>query len=117
MRREAEAMRVIEEMDESKIDTELQLALTLSPAEREKSLDLDVGYDKAFREWELIVKYSEDLEGIGRDLSAIVTPLLNEYAIIRIGEDRISELVEYPEIEWKESVHPVFQHCDIHPIS
>ena len=28
MRREAEAMRVIEEMDESKIDTELQLALT-----------------------------------------------------------------------------------------
>ena len=99
---EVKVMHVIEEMDDCKIDTELQLALTLSPAEREKSLDLDVGYDKAFREWELIVKYSGDLEGIGRDLSAIVTPLLNEYAIIRIREDRISELVEYPEIEFVE---------------
>ena len=63
---EVKVMHVIEEMDDRKIDTELQLALTLSPAEREKSLDLDVGYDKAFREWELIVKYSGDLERIGR---------------------------------------------------
>lgn len=89
-------------MDNQKVDTELQLSLQLSPGERSRSLDLNVGYDTGFQEWELIVKYSGDITAIGEELSAVITPLLNEYAIIRIAESRIPRLSEYPEIEFIE---------------
>lgn len=86
-------------MENPKIDTELQLSLELTEEERKKSLDLDVGYSEVFQEWELIIKYSGDLTAIETDLSVTVTRLLNEYAIIRIQENMIERLAEYPEIE------------------
>lgn len=89
-------------MSNPKIDTELQLSLELTEAEREKSLDLNVGYDAEFEEWELIVKYFGDLMPIAEELSATVTPMLNEYAIIRIRENQIQRLAEYPQIEFIE---------------
>ena len=48
-------------MNNQKVDTELLLSLELTKTEREKSLDLGVGYDALFEEWEVIVKYSGDL--------------------------------------------------------
>ena len=45
-------------MDNSKLENMLNLALDATEAEREKSLNLDVGYDRQERTWELIVKYS-----------------------------------------------------------
>lgn len=89
-------------MNNQKIDTELQLSLELTEEEREKSLDLGVGYDSLFEEWELIVKYSGDLDLLSRELSATVTPLLNEYAIIRIQEHQLNRLADYPQIEFIE---------------
>lgn len=89
-------------MSNPKIDTELQLSLELSEQEREKSLDLNVGYDEEFQEWELIVKYSGDLQLIAEELSATITPMLNEYAILRIGERQIERLAQYPQIEFIE---------------
>ena len=68
-------------MSNPKIDTELQLSLALTEEEREKSLDLNVGFDDLFQEWELIVKYSGDITPIMQELSATITPLLNEYAV------------------------------------
>lgn len=89
-------------MNNPKIDTELQLSLELTELEREKSLDLDVGYDEQFQEWELIVKYYGDLTAIVQELSATVTPMLNEYAILRIRENQIQRLADYPQIEFVE---------------
>lgn len=89
-------------MDNRKIDTELQLSLELSQEERSRSLDLDVGYDSYLQEWELIVKYSGDLTVIAEELPIVVTPLLNEYAIIRIQERYIARLSEYSQIEYIE---------------
>lgn len=89
-------------MNNQKIDTELQLSLELTQEEREKSLDLSVGYDAVFEEWELIVKYSGDLMFVAQELGAVVTPLLNEYAILRIREDRLEQLARYPQIEYIE---------------
>ena len=111
-------MRVIEEMDESKIDTELQLALTLSPAEREKSLDLDVGYDKAFREWELIVKYHGSLDVLGR-LGVTVEYLIAGYALLTVPEGLVENIAELEEIEYVEkpkrffyeAVDPAWDSC------
>ena len=48
-------------MTSQKVENLLNLALDASQQEREKSLELDVGYDSADREWDLIVKYSGNL--------------------------------------------------------
>lgn len=89
-------------MNEAKLDAELQLALSLGEAERSKSLDLDIGYDETDRSWELIVKYSGDLARLERELSIEITPLLTEYAIVKLPESQIDRLSEYPQIEYIE---------------
>lgn len=89
-------------MNSQKIDTELLLSLGLTEAEREKSLDLSVGYDALFEEWEVIIKYSGDLTPVEQELSVGITPLLNEYAILRIRENQLERLIEYPQIEYVE---------------
>ena len=48
-------------MTEQKLENLLNLALDATEEEREKSLNLDVGYYPIEKEWELIVKYSGSL--------------------------------------------------------
>ena len=48
-------------MNSQKLENLLNLALDSTMEEREKSLDLDVGYEAAEERWELIVKYNGDL--------------------------------------------------------
>ena len=67
-------------MASQKIENLLNLALDASQQEREKSLELEVGYDPLDREWDLIVKYSGDLDEV-RQIAERVTELVNEYAI------------------------------------
>ena len=45
-------------MNNEKLENLLNLALDATPEEREKSLELNVGYDTASRSWEVIVKAS-----------------------------------------------------------
>lgn len=79
----------------------LNLALDSSPEEREKSLDLNVGYNEADNVWELIVKYNGDLSGL--DSSVIkVEQLIAGYAIVTIPQNLISSFVELEEIEFVE---------------
>lgn len=89
-------------MNEAKLDAELQMALSLNEAQRRRSLDLDVGYDEADRRWELIIKYSGDLQAIAESLDMEITPLLAEYAIVNLPESRIGRLSEYSQIEYIE---------------
>ena len=88
-------------MDSQKADNQLNLALDATEEERRKSLELDVGYDPVDRKWELIIKYSGDLEEV-RLIAESVTEMANEYAVIVIRESRISELVRIPEVEYVE---------------
>ncbi len=55
-----------------KAENLLNLALDATEAEREKSLELDVGYNPIDREWDLIIKYSGTLEMV-RTLAVSVT--------------------------------------------
>ena len=48
-------------MNNPKADNQLNLALDATAAEREKSMDLNVGYDPADRQWDLIVNIPEAL--------------------------------------------------------
>lgn len=89
-------------MVNQKIEPELNLALSLSEQERQDSLDLNVGYSRLFKEWDLIVKYSGDLSQIENDLKIVVTPLINEYAIVRVPENLIPILATYRQVEFIE---------------
>ena len=74
-----------------KMENLLNLALDATREERMRSEELEVGYDPGENEWELIVKYSGDLERI-REIASSVTGLLNGYAVVVIREERIKQL-------------------------
>lgn len=94
-------------MQNQKIENMLNLALDATEEEREKSLELDVGYDPIEREWDLIVKYSGNLEEI-ESLPAKVVRLRNEFAIITVRESLIEKLAGFSQIEYIEKPKRLF---------
>lgn len=90
-----------------KAENLLNLALDSTSEEREKSIELNVGYDSEEKEWDLIVKFSDGLEAI-RAVATSVTELLNEYAIVTIKESKISELVKLTQTEYIEKPKQLF---------
>ena len=64
-------------MNNEKLENLLNLALNATPEEREKSLELNVGYDTASRSWEVIVKASGGFDMLPelqmREVSQILT--------------------------------------------
>ncbi len=95
-------------MNSQKVDNQLNLALDSTVQEREKTIDLNVGFDEASGLWELILKYSGDLSILEETYLASITYLLNGYAIIRIQEEYIDELVQYPQIEFIEKPRGIY---------
>ena len=94
-------------MESQKAENLLNLALDATEEEREKSLELDVGYDPIDREWDLIIKYSGDLAAV-RELTDKVVELLNEYAVITIRESLIDRLAALPQVEYIEKPKRLF---------
>lgn len=88
-------------MPNQKIEDLLNLALDATEEEREKSLELDVGYDPRDRQWDLIVKYSGSLDAV-REIAVKVTELINEFAIVTIAESKIDELAALAQVEYIE---------------
>lgn len=95
-------------MQDGKIENQLNLALDVTEQTRSKTLDLNVGYMPEVKLWELIVKYSGDINRIAQELDLIIVPLQNEYAIITIREDLIDRLSDYQEIEFIEKPKRLF---------
>ena len=95
-----------------KIENILNLALEATPEERARSAELDVGYDAGERAWDLIIKYSGSLEA-AREISESVTELLNNYAVVRIREDRIEALASLPEVEFVEKPKSLYFQADV----
>lgn len=94
-------------MTNQKLENVLNLALDATEEERQKSLELDVGYDAILREWDLIVRYSGSLDEL-RALGAGVVELQNEYAVVTIREDLIDRLTQFPQIEFVEKPKRLF---------
>lgn len=95
-----------------KLENLLNLALDADQEERERSEELDVGYDKEENVWELIVKYSGTLEAV-RQTARSVTELLNGYAVIVIEEERIGQLAQLPEVEFIEKPKKLYFQTDV----
>ncbi len=91
-------------MTDQKLENLLNLSLDATETERDKSLEMNVGYDTRNKEWELIVKYSGNLTEVAM-IAEQVTELLGEFAIVRIRESRIEELSRVPQIEYMEKQH------------
>ena len=94
-------------MADQKLENVLNLALDATEEERQKSLELDVGYDAIQQEWDLIVKYSGSLDEI-RALGIRVVELQNEYAIVTVKENLIDRLSDFPQIEFIEKPKRLF---------
>lgn len=94
-------------MNSEKIENLLNLALDATEEEREKSQNLQVGYEPAQREWELIIKYDQ-AAGAQREELASVVPLSYGYGIIRVPESMIDRLAALPEVEYIEKPKRLF---------
>ena len=88
-------------MEDQKIENLLNLALSATPKEREKSYILNVGYSEETKAWDLIVKYTGSLQKYASDIVQIVE-LYNEYAIITVPENMVEAVSDWPEVEYIE---------------
>lgn len=94
-------------MADQKIENLLNLALSASEEEREKSLELDVGYYPVARTWEVIIKYSGTL-GRVREIAESVVELSNEFSIVTVREDRLEALAGIEAVEYIEKPKRLF---------
>ncbi|MGN8632505.1 S8 family peptidase [Blautia sp. HCP3S3_G3] len=88
-------------MDDQKLDNLLNLAMDATPQEREKSENLNVGFDATSRLWDVIVKYSGSESGLyGPGIS--VVPLLGGYAVVTLPESEINAYSSRTQVEFIE---------------
>lgn len=87
-------------MENQKLENLLNLALSVSPEERQQSPELEVGYSPEKKTWDLIIRYNGNLKRV--EQLAVVVPLSYQYAIITIAEENIPILSQLQEVEYIE---------------
>lgn len=96
-------------MNSPKFENLLNLALDATEREREKSVQLGVGYEPTENCWEIIVKYSGNIKRLEeQDARIRVRELLNEYAILNVPEDAMNLIAAAPEVEFVEKPKRLF---------
>ncbi|HKL98673.1 MAG TPA: peptidase S8, partial [Mobilitalea sp.] len=95
-------------MDSGILENQLNLALDVPEATREKTSDLDIGYVPETNTWELIVKYNGSLQPISEQLGISIIELSGGYAIVTIPENLIDQFARYEEIEFIEKPKRLF---------
>ena len=104
-------------MPNEKMENLLNLALAATQEEREKSLELDIGYDSAKQTWEVIVKFvgtTEELEALlfknfPEEYPRIrLTNLQNEYAVLVLPEHLVEPVAALDKIEYMEKPKLLF---------
>lgn len=94
-------------MDSQKNENLLNLALDTAPAERARSLELNVGYNDAEKTWEVIVKYHGSLESLV-GFGIRVEELIAGYAILTVPETQMERLAQIEQIEYVEKPKRLF---------
>ena len=102
-------------MDSQKFENILNLALDTPPQERERSLELNIGYEEEDSTWELIVKYHGDLQQGMSPFFALpqgnliqIEELIAGYAILTVPESLMDVLAAVEEIEYIEKPKRLF---------
>ena len=94
-------------MDSQKNENILNLALDTSPENRERSLELNVGFDERDKTWEVIVKYHGSLQEL-TDFGIVVEELIAGYAILTVPESEMERLPDVEQIEYVEKPKRLF---------
>lgn len=88
-------------MNDQKLENQLILALNSTEEERIRSGNLNIGYDPMDATWEVIIKYTGELDNVRR-IAQEVTELFGGFAVIRIKEDALELLTDIPEVTYVE---------------
>lgn len=88
-------------MADQKLDNLLNLALDATEEEREKSANLSTGSEKGSQLWDVIIKYSGDIEALSGDGIRAV-PLLGGFAVVSLPQNKIREFAGHPQVEFVE---------------
>lgn len=88
-------------MNDQKLENQLNLALNSTEEERIRSGNLNIGYAAADKTWEVIIKYTGDLENVRR-IAEGVTELFGGFAIVRIKEEALELLTDIPQVTYVE---------------
>lgn len=94
-------------MNDQKLENLLNLALDSTPEERMRSDNLGTGYDVADQTWEVIIKYTENLDNV-RQIAEEVTELFGGFAVIKIKEDALTLLTDTPQVTYVEKPKAVY---------
>ena len=92
-------------MENQKADNMLNLAWDATPSERERSLNLNTGYNQIERTWDVIIKYNGDISLLLRNFESKnikIVPLLNRYAIVTASKSVLEQLLQIPQVEYME---------------
>ena len=102
-------------MDSQKFENILNLALDTPEEERDRSLELNIGYEEEDNTWELIVKYHGSLrDGLSPFLALPqgrllrIEELIAGYAILTVPESFMESLASVEEIEYIEKPKRLF---------
>lgn len=104
-------------INSEKIENLLNLALQATPDEREKSRDLEVGFDAANQTWQVIVRFVDGTKGIeqllldnlGEAADEIgYIELSGDYAILEIPEREIEAVARIPQVVYMEKPKRLF---------
>lgn len=94
-------------MDSQKNENLLNLALDTPLSDRERSLELNVGYDTEEKTWEVIVKYHGSLQELVQR-RIVVEELIAGYAILTVPESEMDILAATEQIEYVEKPKRLF---------
>ncbi len=94
-------------MNDQKLENLLNLALDSTTEERMRSENLGTGYDMADQAWEVIIKYTENLDDV-RQIAEEVTELFGGFAVVRIKEDALTFLTDIPQVTYVEKPKAVY---------
>lgn len=88
-------------MADQKLENLLELSLDVDEETREKSENLQVGYDSEDKTWEIIFRYSGNLEELTGEYNNVVS-LLGGYGIAEVTREQLHQLSKEPLVEYIE---------------
>ena len=91
-----------------KLANDLNLALDMGYERGAAGSGLYTGYDSGSNTWELIVKYTGDIQSVAKRFGASAVVLLGGYAIVTIPQEYINEFADCAEVVYIEKPHRLF---------
>lgn len=91
-----------------KLANDLNLALDMGYERGAAGSGLYTGYDSGSNTWELIVKYTGDIQSVAKRFGASAVVLLGGYAIVTMPQEHINEFADCAEVVYIEKPHRLF---------